>query len=60
MVKKYDKMLTLEVADNIQIGEVKIQALTTLAGAIQLDWKVVGGSSPAYAVQYGINKDELA
>ena len=60
LVKKYDKMLTLEVADNIQIGEVKIQALTTLAGAIQLDWKVVGGSSPAYAIQYGINKDELA
>lgn len=60
LVKKYDKILTLEVADNIQIGEVKIQALTTLAGAIQLDWKVVGGSSPAYAIQYGINKDELA
>ena len=60
LVKKYDKMLTLEVADNIQIGEVKIQALTTLAGAIQLNWKVVGGSSPAYAIQYGINKDELA
>ena len=60
LVKKYDKMLTLEVADNIQIGEVKIQALTTLAGAIQLDWKVIGGSSPAYAIQYGINKDELA
>ena len=52
-------MLTLEVADNIQIGEVKIQALTTLAGAIQLDWKVISGSSPAYAIQYGINKDEL-
>ena len=60
LVKKYDKMLTLEVADNIQIGEVKIQALTTLAGAIQLDWKVIGGSSPAYAIQYGLNKDELA
>ena len=60
LVKKYDKMLTLEVADNIQIGEVKIQALTTLAGAIQLDWKVIGGSSPAYAIQYGMNKDELA
>ena len=60
LVKKYDKMLTLEVADNIQIGEVKIQALTTLSGAIQLDWKVIGGSSPAYAIQYGINKDELA
>ena len=53
-------MLTLEVADNIQIGEVKIQALTTLAGAIQLDWKVIGGSSPAYAIQYGLNKVELA
>ncbi|MBF0981497.1 hypothetical protein HXK74_02570 [Candidatus Gracilibacteria bacterium] len=58
--KKYDKMLTLEVADNTQIGEVKIQALTTLAGAIQLDWKVIGGSSPAYAIQYGLTKDDLA
>lgn len=58
--KKYDKMLTLEVADNTQIWEVKIQALTTLAGAIQLDWKVVGWSSPAYAIQYGLTKDDLA
>ncbi|MBB1543704.1 MAG: hypothetical protein HG456_002975 [candidate division SR1 bacterium] len=58
--KKYDKMLTLEVADNTQIGEVKIQALTALAGAIQLDWKVIGGSSPAYAIQYGLTKDDLA
>ena len=58
--KKYDKMLTLEVADNTQIWEVKIQALTTLAGAIQLDWKVIGWSSPAYAIQYGLTKDDLA
>ncbi len=58
--KKYDKMLTLEVADNTQIWEVKIQALTTLAGAIQLDWKVIGWSSPAYAIQYGLTKDGLA
>ena len=58
--KKYDKMLTLEVADNTQIWEVKIQALTTLAGAIQLDWKVLGWSSPAYAIQYGLTKDDLA
>ena len=58
--KKYDKMLTLEVADNTQIWEVKIQALTTLAGGIQLDWKVVGWSSPAYAIQYGLTKDDLA
>ena len=58
--KKYDKMLTLEVADNTQIWEVKIQALTTLAGAIQLDWKVVGWSTPAYAIQYGLTKDDLA
>lgn len=58
--KKYDKMLTLEVADNTQIWEVKIQALTTLAGTIQLDWKVVGWSSPAYAIQYGLTKDDLA
>lgn len=57
--KKYDKMLTLEVADNTQIWEVKIQALTTLAGAIQLDWKVIGWSSPAYAIQYGLTKDDL-
>ena len=57
--KKYDKMLTLEVADNTQIWEVKIQALT-LAGAIQLDWKVIGWSSPAYAIQYGLTKDDLA
>ncbi len=58
--KKYDKMLTLEVADNTQIWEVKIQALTALAGAIQLDWKVIGWSSPAYAIQYGLTKDDLA
>ena len=58
--KKYDKMLTLEVADNTQVWEVKIQALTTLAGAIQLDWKVIGWSSPAYAIQYGLTKDDLA
>lgn len=58
--KKYDKMLTLGVADNTQIWEVKIQALTTLAGAIQLDWKVIGWSSPAYAIQYGLTKDDLA
>ena len=58
--KKYDKMLTLEVADNTQIWEVKIQALTILAGAIQLDWKVIGWSSPAYAIQYGLTKDDLA
>lgn len=58
--KKYDKMLTLEVADNTQIWEVKIQALTTLAGAIQLDWKVIRWSSPAYAIQYGLTKDDLA
>lgn len=58
--KKYDKILTLEVADNTQIWEVKIQALTTLAGAIQLDWKVIGWSSPAYAIQYGLTKDNLA
>ena len=58
--KKYDKMLTLEVADNTQIWEVKIQALTTLAGAIQLDWKMIGWSSPAYAIQYGLTKDDLA
>lgn len=58
--KKYDKMLTLEVADNTQIWEVKIQALTTLAGAIQLDWKVIGWSSPAYAIQYGLTEDDLA
>mgnify|MGYP002740254913 FL=1 len=58
--KKYDKMLTLEVADNTQIWEVKIQALTTLAGAIQLDWKVIGWSSSAYAIQYGLTKDDLA
>ena len=58
--KKYDKMLTLEVADNTQIWEVKIQDLTTLAGAIQLDWKVIGWSSPAYAIQYGLTKDDLA
>ncbi len=58
--KKYDKMLTLEVADNTQIWEVKIQALITLAGAIQLDWKVIGWSSPAYAIQYGLTKDDLA
>ena len=58
--KKYDKMLTLEVADNTQIWEVKIQALTTLAGAVQLDWKVIGWSSPAYAIQYGLTKDDLA
>ncbi len=58
--KKYDKMLTLEVADNTQIWEVKIQALTTLAGAIQLNWKVIGWSSPAYAIQYGLTKDDLA
>ena len=58
--KKYDKMLTLEVAENTQIWEVKIQALTTLAGAIQLDWKVIGWSSPAYAIQYGLTKDDLA
>ena len=58
--KKYDKMLTLEVADNTQIWEVKIQALTTLAGAIQLDWKVIGWSSPAYGIQYGLTKDDLA
>lgn len=57
--KKYDKMLTLEVADNTQIWEVKIQALTTLAGAIQLDWKVIGWSSPAYVIQYGLTKDDL-
>lgn len=57
--KKYDKMLTLEVADNTQIWEVKIQALTALAGAIQLDWKVIGWSSPAYAIQYGLTKDDL-
>ena len=57
--KKYDKMLTLEVADNTQIWEVKIQALTTLAGAIQLDWKVIGWSCPAYAIQYGLTKDDL-
>lgn len=60
LTKKYDKMLTLEVADNTQIWEVKIQALTTLAGAIQLDWKVIGWSSPAYAIQYGLTKDDLA
>ena len=58
--KKYDKMLTLEVADNTQIWEVKIQALTALAGAIQLDWKVIGWSSPAYAIQSGLTKDDLA
>lgn len=58
--KKYDKMLTLEVADNTQVWEVKIQALTALAGAIQLDWKVIGWSSPAYAIQYGLTKDDLA
>lgn len=58
--KKYEKMLTLEVADNTQIGEVKIQALTALAGAIQLDWKVIWSPSPAYAIQYGLDKEDLA
>lgn len=56
--KEYEKILTLEVADNTQIGDVKIQASTVLAGAIQLDWKVIG-EAPSYAVQYGLTRDEL-
>lgn len=57
--KKYEKNLTLSVADNVQIGEVKILASSGVAGAIGLDWTVLGGSAPGYAIQYGLLRDDL-
>lgn len=43
----------------MQVGEVKILASSGVAGAIGLDWTVLGGSAPGYAIQYGLLRDDL-
>lgn len=55
----YSEVLTFEVKDNIQIGEVKIKLNETAIGVLDLDWAVIGWESTDYAVKYGTWEESL-
>lgn len=58
--KNYENVYQFFVKENTQIGQVQIMVKKDSAGALELNWEVLGAQSDYYAIKYGLEKDNLA